>query len=70
MRKVMLLIFCALFALILRILLKVNKSNVKVQAKKMKIDSDKKFTPACLGDAVRVPNPDADVVTHAIFCRL
>ena len=37
-----------------------SKSNLETQAKKMKMDTDKKFPPASLGDTVRVPIPDVD----------
>ena len=36
------------------------KANLEIQAKKMKINSDKKFPPASVGITVRVPIPDVD----------
>ena len=36
------------------------KANLEIQAKIMKINSDKKFPPASVGTTVRVPIPDVD----------
>ncbi|KFD69436.1 hypothetical protein M514_07937 [Trichuris suis] len=37
-----------------------SKLNLEIQAKRMKVDSDKQFLPARLGATVRVPVPDVD----------